>query len=754
MRFAWVSFSLISLLVALAIWHASPETIVGLVGALGRGPRLAQLLLYLHHHAFVAIMPSVLIAPLGIGVTRTLVESKWVARHVAATWTALLTTLRRSDRTKKARLVAVLAVLTPLAIFTKWFGVIHGTFTYDDLDILAVIRTAPLLPSLLLLHGDAAIPLFRIFFAGIYAMFGVQELYWNLYCLLLMLMVNAAAVVLLVRLGTNLVVAALFYVTVMSADVWTYVALGYYSMSIYQQIGLLGLLGVLAVIKGQDENSAYYLWVALAFSALAPFIHPSGAYVPIAVGGFAFVRELGHSDSGWSPLRMFRADYRLFTLGLLLVVAVFAVYLIIAVRLNDGAFFSMAHNPLSPATVTYSIYLLLSQGLALEVLKPFVVVLVGDTNPEIQGALALAVVCALIIAGAANLPTPARWTFFALLVPSFVIVIIVSLGRRLASIEDVTTSAGKYNNFAYLWFLIAAFYLAGCLVAKIPGRWKQPSAVAAFMIIAVLFVRYTLQDHPWLTEGPRRKQQQQSLIDVFTRYADRLAPAPMHIPTLDGAFIWPHYNLLFTYNLSHYRPFFGSFDERLTLLRSQAMDPWGRESTQTVASLRQATDPVFVEALETDQRLQELYLGGDELRPKTNARLDQQEVIRLDEANVANAASASAHDSSLTVSTTGGATIRLIAGDWDPETKHVLTMRIVPAPVTPEPPGEWIEVIFSADLPVPYAHNRVSVPKGGSDISIDLLQLYSYALNPRVRDLGLRFPHAGNYTISNVRFGR
>src|SRR5258708_40327745 len=153
------------------------------------------------------------------------------------------------------------------------------------------------------------------------------------------------------------------------------------------------------------------------------------------------------------------------------------------------------------------------------------------------------------------------------------------------------------------------------------------------------------------------------------------------------------------------------------------MDPWGRESTQTVSSLRQATDPVFLEALETDQRLQELYLGGVELRPKTNARLDQQEVIRLDEANVANAASVSAHDSSLTVSTTGGATIRLIAGDWDPETKHVLTMRIVPAPVTPEPPGEWIEVIFSGDLPIPYPLNTDIVPKWGTIISINLLRL-------------------------------
>src|SRR5258708_20761195 len=116
------------------------------------------------------------------------------------------------------------------------------------------------------------------------------------------------------------------------------------------------------------------------------------------------------------------------------------------------------------------------------------------------------------------------------------------------------------------------------------------------MIIAVLFVRYTLQDHPWLTEGPRRKQQQQSLIDVFTRYPDRLAPAPMHIPTLDGAFIWPHYNLLFTYNLSHYRQFFVSFVERLPLLRSQAMTPCGLESSKTASGLRRATDPVFFEA--------------------------------------------------------------------------------------------------------------------------------------------------------------
>jgi len=161
-----------------------------------------------------------------------------------------------------------------------------------------------------------------------------------------------------------------------------------------------------------------------------------------------------------------------------------------------------------------------------------------------------------------------------------------------------------------------------------------------------------------------------------------------------------------------------------------------------------------VQALEADQRLQELYLGAVELRPKAPAPLDRQSAVRLDEANVANATSISARDGALTISTTGGASLRLIAGDWDPETNHVLTLRVVPAAVAPEPGGDWVEVTFSGDLPFRYAPNRVSLPQGGGDVSIDLLQLYSYALNPRVRDLGLRFPRAGGYTISDVHFGR
>jgi hypothetical protein len=754
MTFVWVLISFVFLSITLAICLASPALIVQFVEVIGRGPRFTRLLLHLHHHPAVPIVFSMLVPYLGMGVTRAFAKSRIIPKLVykmrrlvmpVAGW------IEQGDRTKKTRLVALLATLTPLVIFCRWFAVVHGTFAYDDLDILAVIRTTPFVTSLLLLHGDAAIPLFRVFFAGMYAIFGVQDVYWNLYSLLLTMAVNTAALVLLVRLGTNLVVSALFYVTAISSAVWTSVAFGYYSMSIYLQIGLLGILGALAVVKWQDEKASYSLLAAVVFSALAPFIHPSGAYVPAAVGGFAFVRELGRPGATWSPLRMLRPDYRWFTLGLALVVLLFSIFLTAAVKFHGGTFLSMAHNPLSPAAVAYSIYFLLSQGLVLELLKPFSWALSHGVDVATQGAIGLAATCGLIIAGVAKLRTEQRWTFLALLVPSLAIVIIVSFGRRLVSIEDVTYTGGKYNNFAFLWFLMAISYLAGCLVERIPGRWRVSTAAVAIAITAATFVGYAIQNHWWKT-GPIRKQQQ-SLISVFERYAERTAPAPMNIPTLDGAYIWPRYNLLFTYNLSHYRPFFGPFDERMNLLRNQAMDPWGREMTQTVSSLRRATDPAFIEALKTDKDLQSLYLGGVELRQK-DLQPGKRDAIRLEAANVAGASASSTDDGTLTIATEGGASIRLSAGDWDPETSHILTFRVMASPATPQLGGESIEVAFAGDLPIPYASNKLLLPKGGGVVSIDLLQLYSYALNPRVRDLSLRFPRAGSYTISDVSLSR
>lgn len=659
--------------------------------------------------------------------------------------------LQQLDQTKRARFLAVALSLTPLIVFTKWFAVIHGTFTYDDYDILAVARTMPLAQSLPLMHGDVPIPLFRIFFSGMYALFGVNELYWNLYFLLLTVAVHLTALAILVALGANLVVAALFYLTMISARVWSYTAVGYYSMSIYPQIGLLGLIGVLAIIRWRAGASENYKWLAVGVGAAAPFIHPSGAYVPAMLVAFAFAYQLGQPGASWSPLRMLSPEFKWFTIGVAVSIAVFAAFFALEVR--GGPFLSMAHSPLSAYAVFRSMFFLVSQGMAVELFKPFIDRLLRHSDAATHGLAALAFALAFV-AVTVWLGVRQRWTFLALLVSSLIIVTVVSLGRRLASIDEVVSSAGKYNGFAYLWFSLAMFYLAACLVPKIPSRWRQASGMIAVAIVGVLFFRYAREDNRYLAEATLRRQQMDSLLATFANYAAKTAPAPMHIPTLDGVFIWPQHERLFKYNLAHYRPLFEGFDDRLTLLRNTAMDTWGMEGTQTVPSLRRATDREFVHALETDHDLQSLYLGSIDLVPLPKVRLDG-EPVHLDADRVSNTTSLSVNDDAVSFSTAGGASIVLLQDNWDPEQAHILTLRVDAIPNNPKPSDEtYLEITFEGQLPIPYSANKIALPKVGGDISVDLLQLYSYSLNPQVGKLGLRFPSAGTYMVSGVRLVR
>jgi len=664
-------------------------------------------------------------------------------------WRALPGLVKRFDRSRRTRFLAIALILTPLVLFTKWFAVIHGAFTYDDFEILSIARTMPMLQSLFLVHGDVPIPLFRIFFSAMYAMFDVHALYWNIYFLLLTISVNLLALAVLVSLETNLIVSALFYLTIISASVWNYTAVGYYSMSIYPQIGLLGLVGVLAVIIWRSSGRQAFKWLALAVSVAAPFIHPSGAYVPAAVGGFACVNEFARARADWPSPRTFIRDFRWLIIGLAGGAALFAVFF--AVVVHSRPFLSMAHSPLSATAVLKSIYVLTSQGVALELFRPLIALLLPWAGLETQGVAAIVFAVALGVFGLMKINASQRMTYLALLAPLVAIVLVVSLGRRLTSVEDVVSSVGKYNSYAFVWFAIATFYLFGCLSARIPFRWREISGFASVTIAALLFIGYPHQNNRYLAEATLRKHEMDDLLGAFKDYAGKTAPAPMHIPTLDGPYIFPRHELLFKYNLAHYRPFFSGFDNRLTLLRNTAMDSWGMEGTQTVPSLRQAADADFIRALTTDRDLQALYLGGIELTPSSAPRLDAAPVD-LNAVEVENAEIVGRTAKALTLKSTGGASVILFPGVWDPEHAHILSMRASAAldrPRRGEDPK--IALAFEGELAIPYAANTIVVANGESDISVDLLQLYSYSLNPTVGRLQLLFPEPGTFTISDIR---
>jgi hypothetical protein len=349
-----------------------------------------------------------------------------------------------------------------------------------------------------------------------------------------------------------------------------------------------------------------------------------------------------------------------------------------------------------------------------------------------------------------------RRTYLALLASSFIIIVVVSLGRRLTGIDDVVNAVGKYNTYAYLWFTLASFYLLACLVDKIPAPSREAAAAAALLIAVVLFVQYARQDNVFRAEAIRRQREMDSLVAVFENYAAQTAPAPMHIPTLDGNFVYPaHYKTLYKYNLAHYRPFFLGFDKRLTLLRNEAMDPWGGEvGAQEVPSLRAATDAEFIRALETNPDLQSLYLGSVELEPRLTPP-PETPPMRLDGLKIEGADVTGSRTDSIAFTTAGGASVMLLPNEWDPEQAHILSINITASLDKPPAEGEdGFEVLFEGQLPFPYRPNRISLPRDGGVVSVDLLQLYSYALNTRVGRLSLRFPQAGRYTIADIRLAQ
>jgi hypothetical protein len=126
--------------------------------------------------------------------------------------------------------------------------------------------------------------------------------------------------------------------------------------------------------------------------------------------------------------------------------------------------------------------------------------------------------------------------------------------------------------------------------------------------------------------------------------------------------------------------------------------------------------------------------------------------MKLDDVKVENAEVVDRTANALTLKSTGEASITLFPGAWDPEQAHILSMRVsaaVDRPRRGEDPK--IELVFEGQLPIPYAANTIFISNGKSDISVDLLQLYSYSLNQKVHGLRLLFPESGSFTISDVQ---
>ena len=407
----------------------------------------------------------------------------------------------------------------------------------------------------------------------------------------------------------------------------------------------------------------------------------------------------------------------------------------------------MNTQPLSVAILAKSFYVFCANGLALPLLAPILGRLAGGFSIHEQALMALLLIGTYLVSVIAASDRRIRLVCLGLLFLELVIAALVAGGRR---IDDVDFPFyGKYNDIALMWFTLAMAFPIGEVCRRWPKRLRLAFTLSASVVVAGFIAGRATAENQHARDAKQRKFELYTLTAIFDRYADDAAPANLRIPTLDGAFIEPVYPSLFVYNLTHYRPFLRSRD-RVTLLTSPWMDGWGHLGSENVRSLRAATDASFVDAPEREGPLRDLYLGPVALRlekPPAHA------VLRPVNLSLAGgAAGPESPDRILKFHSESDATLRPGDSWWDPEVRHRLLMRIDGDPALT--PGRLdrvkVSLRFRGERAFPYVWNTARVPAGGGAFTVDLLQLYSYSLNPRVGDLELRVSGAGSYAVTTA----
>lgn len=171
---------------------------------------------------------------------------------------------------------------------------------------------------------------------------------------------------------------------------------------------------------------------------------------------------------------------------------------------------------------------------------------------------------------------------------------------------------------------------------------------------------------------------------------------------------------------------------------------------QAVISLRSATDGVFIKALENDPYIQKLYLSSVPLQYRH--RKCQREASsggRGPDRLAKPGRLAQSKNGHLVFESEGEAEFVIREGQWDPEMAHRIELDMQVFSYDNKPMR--LEFTFSGDLKIPYPRPWVELQSHELHcISIDLLQVYAYALNPKVKQLALRFRAPGIYKISRL----
>lgn len=655
-------------------------------------------------------------------------------------------------------------------------SLVVGFFAYDDFEFLYNNRTYSLSTLLLHPHGQITMPLFRLECFLLDTLFGIHPLGWNGVVLLLFLATLVVGNFFLLELNLTPLARMGFVLFFTAWAKWGVITTGYYCLSIYLQIACLSLLAAWGELRWLRIGNPRYYYVTFVALFFALSLHPSAFWASAAILILGLAADWAKNPTDTHVTRWRR--HRPVFFGILLLSLFFTVIHGMGL-MHIERMVSSSPNPFSWQTFFRQILFWISGGLLLSILAPLAEGYLnqfGLLYPLLYGISLGGGLLALFLFRTAS-PSSRRWAL-GLLSPIVAIAVVVVLGRWRE--DSISLWQTKYIAPAFLWlscFLawlwerIRIHFRTGMLQTQSPtSAWVYGGFLAASLwgLLFYLVIQGTMDKAGGM--GPRdlyngrafhRLQawkRREALRDLQKTFRPLLVPSDKEIvlPTLDGRYIQQKSPILAHYNLSHYAAFLFDPTAKVRLVRNPALSAWGGEKVAVVSSLRKAIDPLFLDLLEKHPALQSYYLASvevplrsDSQRGKVGRRQKNSPLLRVSDG-----------------------TTRLVvkAGRWDPDQLFMLRFQgrfeaLEPMPQTsssnlfspsslkaPSPPAHAkVHILFSGSLRIPYPQPWFLLPTDMTiDLSIDLRQIYAYALSDEIEDLALLFSTPGRYVISDL----
>ena len=647
---------------------------------------------------------------------------------------ALLRTLKRFTPTG----AWVPAAAAGLAGFLYYLPTLSsGYFRYDDFELLGVARDGSFWSALWQPHGDHVLPLTRVLALLGFKLFGGTAWPYNLWLLLCLGGTLLGGLLLLGELGISRPAQLVFAVLMIFWSPWAEMMSGYYILSTYLLIAGLGLFACWCYRRGRRTGGTAEVLGMSGCVLLAPLIDVSGCYVVGACGVFLAADFAGGPrETGFRP---WLHQHRYLLGGLVLAVGASGAGLLYAYRVvNPGVFLGMAGGTArTPLQLIRDVAYVFDVGVLLSLVTPFVY---ARLPGALLGTLAVAVFIlglASFIAAMRHAAKPHRLVLGAMLLVVLGTCLMVSLGRPPVETWIVRWAA-KHICPAYIWLCLLGAAGWDAFWGKIPGP-RRPlfaeltviglaffvTAQSAFGLLGMAVAFPPFGYPAEIRDAGRRR----AAVEVLRRHvvgtmADRLGPGAV-VPVLDGNYIQAAYPSLFSYNLSHYEPFFADQSRGLTFVRNAAMQPWRTVAVRTVPVLRDAVSPSFIRLLDEDQTLRAFYLREVLLEARTRGE------------NFPAGGPGVASD--------GTTQVELRPDAWDPETAPVLHLAVRDTGTAGEIP---VTVIFWSDrLNADWRGTVVLHGSAAAESEVDLRQVYAFSLSHRVARLRVLLPIPGRYWI-------